>query len=101
MTPAIDEVKSLRKENRELKKFLLNLTTVIADAVNALDLEINKPPSREHSRRIAAINNMLEYANDSAMHFGLKLDFSAIKRLKNRLPSARATKTNGTKERSR
>jgi hypothetical protein len=87
---ALEEVKSLRRQNRELKRFLLNLTTITADCINALDLEMNKPPSREHGRRIAAINNMLQYANDSAMHFGLKMGFPAMRRLKERLPSVKS-----------
>jgi hypothetical protein len=94
MIGTLDEIKSLRKENRELKRFLLSLTTVIADAVNALDVEMKKPPTREHGRRIAAINNILQYANDSAMHFGLKMDCPAMRRLKKRLPSARTPQEN-------
>jgi hypothetical protein len=96
VSETINEVKSLRRQNRELKRFLLSLATVIADAVNALDVEMKKPPTREHGRRIAAINNILEYANDSAMHFGLKMGFPAMKRLKNRLPSVKATRTTET-----
>lgn len=94
----LHEVKSLRRENRELRKFLLSLTTTTADCIAALDAEMYKASDIERGKRIAAISNILEYANDSAMHFGCKLDFPAMKRLKNRLPAIRAA-NNGKRSR--
>jgi len=78
------ELKSLRKENRELKKYLGNHAQVIADTLSALDVTMKGPSTEERGKTIAAACNMLEYANDSLMHFGLKMDFRKMNKIKKR-----------------
>jgi hypothetical protein len=78
------ELREVKRENRELKKYLLSVSTVVAQSVAVLDAEMKQPSTVERGKRIAAVANMLEHANDSMMHFGLKLDFDKIKRLKKR-----------------
>jgi hypothetical protein len=78
------EMRELKRENRELKKFLLSVSTVVAQSVAVLDAEMKRHESPERGKRIAAVVNTLEHANDSMMHFGLKLNFDKIKRLKKR-----------------
>lgn len=60
-----------KREIRNLKKHLKELTTTVRRCIDALDAELQKPSSVERGSRIAAITNALELANDSARHFGL------------------------------
>ena len=76
------QMRELKRENRELKKFLLSVSTVVAQSIGVLDTEMKRPESHERGERIAAVANVLEHANDSMMHFGLKLDFDKMRRLK-------------------
>lgn len=80
------ELKKLRSETRDLKKFLRSIAEAVAHSLAALDVEMEKKESAERGKRLAAISNYLEYANDSLMHFGLEMDFRAINKIKKRFP---------------
>jgi len=84
------ELKELRKENRELKKYLSNHAQIIADTLSALDATMKGPSTVERGQTIAAACNMLEYANDSLMHFGLKMDFRKMNKIKKRWDTVKA-----------
>ncbi len=56
---------------RELRRHLRDLTNVVSGVVGALDHEMKQPSSAVRGQRIAALTNTLQFANDSARHFGL------------------------------
>jgi hypothetical protein len=76
------QLRELKRENRELKKYLLSVSTVVAQSVAVIDSIGNAPPTNSQWEQLGAVANTLEMANDSMMHFGLKLDFDKMKRLK-------------------
>ena len=86
------ELKRLRKENRELKKYLGNHAVVIADALSALDAAMKGPSTVDRGKTIAAVSNTLEYANDCLMHFGLKFDFRKMNKIKKRWDALKASR---------
>ena len=67
---------------KNARKYLRELTSGVLHWLHALDTEMKKPSSAERGRRIAAILNALDMANDVAMHYGLGLSFEAINRHK-------------------
>jgi len=64
--------KSLKTENRELKKHLKELTKTVKVCVRALDSEMKKPSDYERGKRVALICNELELANNISLRFGLR-----------------------------
>jgi len=95
------ELKELRKENRELKKYLGNCAAVIADTLSALDAAMKKSSTEDRGKGIAAACNVLEFANDSLMHFGLKFDFRKMNKIKKRwdaLKESRRGEDNGNRK---
>lgn len=74
------EEKRLQAEIATLREHLGDLTMKVRAHVAALDAEMKKPADVERGKRIAALCNTLEYANDSARHFALKLDLRTGKR---------------------
>ena len=68
-----DDVKAIKKQSREYKKYLKELSEAVTRALNALDLEMRQPSSLDRGRRIGQICNSLNYSNDMALHFGLGL----------------------------
>lgn len=73
MKPSTTSERDLVKENRNLRKHLKELSGTVSRVVNLLDAEMKVPSDHGRGRRIAAIVNSLEFANDSAKHFGLGL----------------------------
>ena len=69
---------------RHLKahKHLKELTTCVSVFLRHLDAEMVKPSTVERGGRIAKLSNMLEMANDGALHFGLNQSFGKISRTK-------------------
>ncbi len=76
------EIKRLRKENADMKKYLRNVATIVAQSVATLDAEMQKHESPERGKTIAAVCNTLEYANDSMIAFGLKVDYRQLAKVK-------------------
>lgn len=60
-----------RRKSRELGKYLRELTRVVLEHLSEIDKEMRGPSTLERGRRIAALCNQLELANDRARHFGL------------------------------
>ena len=82
MTESEMELKRLRRENRELKKYLRNIANAVAQSIAALDGAMKETESRQRGERIGAVVHALEFTNDSLMHFGLEMDFRAINKTK-------------------
>lgn len=64
------------------KKHLVELTNAVVGYLNVFDRTMKRPESRERGEQLAELANLLEMANDSAMHFGLGLSFNQIKKKK-------------------
>lgn len=60
-----------KRDNRELKKHLRDLTDAVKVCLQALDDEMVRPPSEARGSRIAKISNALNLQNDIARRFGL------------------------------
>ena len=58
-------------EERNLRKYLKELTSAVTGFIVALDTEMQTPESHERGNRIALLANKLDLANDMARHFGL------------------------------
>lgn len=82
MTPEQMELKRLRAENRDMKHYLRNLATVVCQTIATLDTEMAKHESPKRGEVLAAACNTLEYANDSMICFGLKVDFRQMEKIK-------------------
>lgn len=61
-------------KEKKLRRHLVDLTTVVGSVVARIDAEMALPSTPERGRRIAALTNELELANDQARHFGLGID---------------------------
>jgi hypothetical protein len=59
----------------EVREYLARLTTATGTLLAALDAEMRRPSDADRGRRVAAILDALEMANDSATFFGLGIDF--------------------------
>jgi len=55
------------------RKYLKDLTVILAKCLDAMDKEMEKPSSHGRGKRIALICNTLNMANDIAWHNGLGL----------------------------
>jgi len=86
------EMKRLVRENREIKKYMGNITVVIANTISALDAAMKGPSTEQRGKTIAAAISTLEYTNDSLMHFGLNYDFKKINKIKKQLETQFANK---------
>lgn len=78
------EIRRLTQENRELKKFLRNIAAIVAQSIATLDTVMEGPSTNERGKTVAAVCNTLEYANDSMMVFGLKVDHREMQKVKKR-----------------
>lgn len=72
------------------RKHLRTLTGEVAAFLALVDAEMKKPSTPERGRTIARLCNALDMANDQAMHFGLGMGFTAIRKVKAR-PAPPAT----------
>lgn len=84
------ELKRLRRENRELKKYFGNFAVVIANTISAVDHAMKSPSTEMRGQTIAAVLSTLEYTNDSLMHFALQYDFRKVNKIKKRLEARKA-----------
>lgn len=76
------ELKRLKCENAELKKYLRNIATIVAQSIATLDATMKGPSTPERGKTVAAVCNTLEYANDSMIVFGLKIDHRQMAKVK-------------------
>jgi hypothetical protein len=74
---------------RLYKKELKQLTTAVVWFLGELDSLMKQPSTRERGQQIATLCNDLELKNDSALHFGLDLDWKKLKKLKMGIHSGR------------
>jgi hypothetical protein len=62
-------------EIRKYRNSLVAITDAVRLFLTALDGEMKKPSTLDRGKRIAALANQLEMANDNARYFGLGIDF--------------------------
>jgi hypothetical protein len=78
-------IPQLKQQVREAHQELRALARAVSLALAQLETVMQAPASPARERRIAAIANALDLANDKALHFGLGESLAAIKREKQRL----------------
>jgi hypothetical protein len=61
---------SLADANKH-ETYLKQLTAAVSKCLEALDAEMKKPESNERGKKVAAIANALDYANQATRMFGL------------------------------
>ena len=59
------------RELRKVRKYLRELTRNVSAAITLLDDAMKGASTVERGRKVAAVCNALEFANDSARRFGL------------------------------
>lgn len=69
------EIKSLEKAERELRKALKGHCEFIRAFLNFLDVEMKKPSTELRGKRIAEAMNQLEMSNDRIRYGTLGVDF--------------------------
>jgi hypothetical protein len=69
---------------KRYKKYLAELTTAVRAYLARMDGVMEGPSTVERGREIARLCSALEFANDSARHFGLGIDLKTgkVKRAK-------------------
>jgi hypothetical protein len=63
------------RRERELKKYLRDLTDAVRLHVQLLDEEMLRPADHERGKRVARLSNDLELVNDRARYFALGVDY--------------------------
>ena len=77
------DYRELKKELKEARKYLGELTAGVAAYLEIMDKVMWQPAGFDRGRRIASLHNSLAYMNDAAWHFGLGRDLPVkIKRKK-------------------
>lgn len=69
------DCKKQKRDMRNQRTHLKALTDHVLRHLVWLDEEMRKPESPERGKRMAALANVLEIANDSARYHGLGIDF--------------------------
>lgn len=75
-----DEVWVLKRDVRELRRYLRSMVVSSKNAIAMLDAEMKKPSDMDRGKRIARITNGLELATDMALRFGLKETLNKAKK---------------------
>ena len=70
----------MRKQAREDKKALRELSAVVSVNIKLLDEAMGEPESKERGQKIAAILNGLDMVNDSVRYFHLGVDYRKDKK---------------------
>jgi hypothetical protein len=81
---ATDDAAGWRREAKEKKKHLKDLTGAVTHFLNRLDVVMKEPSTVERGRRIAHLSNDLDMANDIARHFGLDVALKDLSKGKNK-----------------
>ncbi len=68
-------MKVLKRENRELKKSLRQLTLATGVFLRQLDETMKLPDGKDRGVAIAKLSNALEYSRDEARYFALGIDY--------------------------
>ena len=92
MTSDSDQIKALRRKQRELQKAFHSLTRGVAVFLEEIDKVMHGESTPARGRQIADLCNWLEIQNDSAMHIALGMSYVSISKLKG--ASAKKTKDN-------
>ena len=71
----MDDIKAIKKQAREYKKALTELSDAVVTALNVLDIEMRQPSSPKRGEKIAQIANALNLKNDIVRRFTLGLPF--------------------------
>lgn len=69
-------------EIRHLKKYLKALATEVTNLTAEMDATMKADESVDRGKCMARIANGLNAACDSAMHFGLRMEFKEINKIK-------------------
>lgn len=65
--------------DRDVRRELEKLTVVVRSVVARIDAEMKSPSTPDRGRRIAALTNELELANDVARRYGLGESLGVIR----------------------
>lgn len=84
--------KKQKRDMRNQRTHLKALTDHVLRHLVWLDEEMRKPESPERGKRMAALANVLEIANDSARYHGLGIDFRKDNKDKDRARVMRSNK---------
>jgi len=68
------------KENKKLKKHLKELTVIVKQSINSLDVVMKDCQEEPLGKYVAQIANHIELANDRARYFGLGIDYRKDKK---------------------
>ena len=71
-----------KREVRELKKYLRALAVEVTNRTAELDGIMEAHESVDRGKMVARVANALNAAADSAMHFGLRMEFKEINKIK-------------------
>jgi hypothetical protein len=71
-----------RRALRATRTALRSLTDTLTVCLAAMDQVMQGPSTETRGKRVAAIANVLDNANDAALRYGLGLSFPAIARRK-------------------
>jgi hypothetical protein len=80
-----ETLRAVRQQVRTARAALKELTRAVSLACAQLDQVMTHPESQARGKRVAAIVNALDLANDRALHFALTQSFAVIAREKKRL----------------
>jgi hypothetical protein len=72
----------LKREVRRLTKYLRALAVEVTSRAAELDQIMLADESIDRGKCVARIANALNYSADSAMHFGLHMEFNEINKIK-------------------
>lgn len=70
-----DALRFEKRKSRDLRRHLNALTSTTMVFLDELDNVMRAPSSPDRGKKVAALSNMLEMANDAARYGGLKIDF--------------------------
>lgn len=68
------ELRALLRDAKRTREHLATLTGAVLAHLGRLDVEMALPSTPERGKRIAALSNTLDQANDAARYFGLGID---------------------------
>jgi hypothetical protein len=69
-----------RRDARNVKQHLKELSAAVTAHLKALDAEMALPSTPERGKRIAALANALDVANDRVRYFALGVDYRKDKK---------------------
>lgn len=76
-----DDAKAWRKEAQKYRRYLGELSNTTLAFLTQLDELMKQPSTYQRGQAISKLMNALEFANDSARHFGLGINLKRDKKL--------------------